>query len=392
MTTEPRPRSHAIAITRRAALLGAPGLVALASRGAPARAADDIRVGVSGPLTGEAAQYGAEWKRGFALALDVINGRDGGINGRKLVLEFEDSQNDPRQAVAIAQKFVADPTIVAELGDFSSTTSMAASPIYQRGKLVQLGFTNSDPRFTLGGDYMWSPGASSAEEQPQLADLTVTRLGFKRPAVLYLNTVFGTNAKNLYLTAAKQRGAEVVATEGYLPDERDFRSTLTRVMQAKPDSLVLEAYYADAALIVRQAREQGIKLPIAGNGSMYAPEFIKLAGPAAEGFYTESEFVPEDPRPEVQEFVKAYRAKYHDDPDLFVALAYDALILTGTVLRQFGATRRAFHDGLAKVRDVPSVIFGKFTFDPVTRRVFGEKVTALVVKDGKFVVWDGKRA
>jgi branched-chain amino acid transport system substrate-binding protein len=269
---------------------------------------------------------------------------------------------------------------------------MAASAIYQRGKLVQLGFTNSNPKFTLGGDYMWSPGASSAEEQPQLADLTVTRLGFKRPAVLHLNTDFGANAKNLYVVAAKQRGAKVVATEGYLPDERDFRSTLTRVMQAKPDSLVLESYYGDAALIVRQAREGGIKLPIAGNGSMYAPEFIQLAGPAAEGFYTESEFVPQDPRPEVQAFVAAYRAKYHDDPDLFVALAYDALILTATVLRQFGTTRQDFHDGLARVRDVPSVIFGKFTFDPATRRVFGEKVTGLVVRGGKFVVLGGKPA
>jgi branched-chain amino acid transport system substrate-binding protein len=375
-----RPR-----LTRRAALLSAAGLL-LPGIGV-ARADDgDIRVGVSGPLTGDAAQYGQEWRQGFAIALAQINGRDGGIHGRKLVLDFQDSQNDPRQAVAIAQKFVADPGIVVELGDFSSTTSMAASPIYQRGKLVQLGFTNSNPKFTLGGDYMWSPGASSAEEQPQLADLTVVRLGFKRPAVLHLNTDFGTNAKNLYVVAAGQRGATVVATEGYLPDERDFRSILTRVMQAKPDSLVLESYYSDAALIVRQAREAGITLPIAGNGSMYAPEFLKLAGPAAEGFYTESEFVPNDPRPEVQSFVAAFRAVYHTDPDLFSALAYDALILTATVMRQFGTDRASFHAGLAKVRDVPSVIFGKFTFDPKTRRVFGEKVTGLVVKNGQFVV------
>ena len=134
-----------------------------------------------------------------------------------------------------------------------------------------------------------------------------------------------------------------------------------------------------------------ITLPIAGNGSMYSPEFIQLAGPAAEGFYTESEFVPWDPRPEVQEFVKAYRARYNDDPDLFVALAYDALILTATVLRQSGPDRQAFQAGLGKAKDVPSVIFGKFTFDPETRRVFGEKVTGLVVKDGKFVVLDGKQ-
>ena len=122
-------------------------------------------MGVSGPLTGPNAQYGAQWKQGFDLALDEING-DGGIKGRPLAYIFEDSQSDPRQSVAVAQKFVADPKIVVELGDFSSPASMAASPIYQRGRLVQFGFTNSHPDFTKGGDYMWSNSVSQADEQP----------------------------------------------------------------------------------------------------------------------------------------------------------------------------------------------------------------------------------
>ena len=120
-------------------------------------------MGVSGPLTGSQAQYGAQWKKGFDLALDGISG-SGGIQCRSLAYDFEDSQNDPRQAVAIAQKFVADPRIIVELGDFSSTTPMAASPIYQCGGLVQLGFTNSQPNFTKGGDYIWSPSLSQADE------------------------------------------------------------------------------------------------------------------------------------------------------------------------------------------------------------------------------------
>ncbi len=392
MTELPRGTVRTPALPRRAALMGGVAAAILARGVSRAADAAPVRVGVSGPLTGPAAQYGAQWKRGFDLALDVINGPEGGINGRKLVYDFEDSQNDPRQAVAIAQKFVADPTILAELGDFSSTTSMAASPVYQRGKLVQMGFTNSHPKFTLGGDYMWSPGLSQTEEQPQLADFAITKLGFKRPAVLHLNTDWGHASKDLFVAAAKQRGAEVVATEGYLPDERDFRSTLTRVMQAKPDSLVLESYYSDGALIVRQAREAGITLPIAAVGSVYSPKFLELGGKAVEGVYTESEFFPDDPRPEVQAFVKAYRARYHEEPDAFAAFAYDALILTAAVLRQFGTDRKSFHDGLAKVHDVPSVIFGRIVFDPKTRRVAGAKVTDIMVRDGKFALWDGKPA
>ena len=121
--------------------------VAGASRAAFADSSEPVMIGVSGPLTGPNAQYGTQWKQGFDLALDEIHA-SGGINGRKLAYTFEDSQSDPRQSVAIAQKFVSDPKIVLELGDFSSPASMAASPIYQRSGLVQFGFTNSHPDFT----------------------------------------------------------------------------------------------------------------------------------------------------------------------------------------------------------------------------------------------------
>jgi ABC-type branched-subunit amino acid transport system substrate-binding protein len=80
---------------------------------------DPILIGVSGPLTGQNAQYGAQWKAGFDLALDEINSHNG-INGRPLNYVFEDSQSDPRQSITIAQKFVSDPRILIELGDFSS--------------------------------------------------------------------------------------------------------------------------------------------------------------------------------------------------------------------------------------------------------------------------------
>src|SRR6186997_948066 len=89
------------------------------SRTALAQSSDPITLGVSGPLTGPNAQYGAQWKQGFDLALEEINA-NGGIKGRPLAYVFEDTQSDPRQSVAVAQKFVADPKIVAELGDFAS--------------------------------------------------------------------------------------------------------------------------------------------------------------------------------------------------------------------------------------------------------------------------------
>ena len=372
-------------LSRRTLLATAITLPAL-----PAWAAGEpITAGVSGPLTGPNAQYGAQWKRGFDLALDGINGA-GGVKGRQIRYVFEDSQSDPRQSVAVAQKLVADPSVIIELGDFASPASMAASPIYQRAKLVQFGFTNSHPDFTKGGDHMWSNSTNQAEEQPRLAEYAA-KLGFKRPAVLHLNTDWGRTAKDAFLKAAPGLGMEVTTAEAYLSAEQDFRPTLVRARDSKADGLVLLSYYADGALISRQARDSGLALPILAGTSNYSPKFIELGGTGVEGDYVMSTFFPGDPRPEVQDFVRRYQAKYDLEPDSFSAGAYDTMVLFAALCDQYGTTREAMQTGLMQTRDVPSVIYGKTTFDPVTRRVPAASYKLLLVKGGKFTVSDGVR-
>lgn len=368
-------------ITRRL-LLSAAAAAPLAARAE----ADPVVVGVSAPLTGQYAQYGADWLRGFDLALAEVNG-SGGIGGRPLKTDVQDTQSDPRQSVAVAQKFVADPRVVMELGDFSSAASMAASPIYQRGKLVQFGFTNSHPDFTKGGDYIWSNAPNQADDMPVLAEYAIGKLGFRKLGVVFINGDWGRTSKDIFAKAAADRGATVVANEGYLPNEQDFRSTLVRVRDAGPDALILIAYYPDGAQVVRQARAMGLAQPVVATGSVYSPKFLELGGPAVEGVFTNANYFPEDPRPVVQRFVAGFRAAYGTDPGSYNARAYDAMVVAATVLRQAGPTRQGVHDGLGALRDVPSVLFGTVTFDPATRRVRNPASVDLVVKDGRFAVW-----
>ncbi|SEC91430.1 amino acid/amide ABC transporter substrate-binding protein, HAAT family [Rhizobiales bacterium GAS188] len=350
---------------------------------------DTVLVGVSGPLTGQYAQYGAQWKRGFDLAIDHANAQ-GGVKGRKLGYVFEDSQSDPRQSVAIAQKFVGNPEIVMELGDFSSAASMAASPIYQRGGLVQFGFTNSHPDFTKGGDYMWSDAPNQADDMPHLADYAINRLGLKKLGILYINGDWGRTSRELMLAAAKQRGATIVASEGYLPNEKDFRSTLVRVRDASPDGIILISYYPDGALIVRQMRDLGMAQPVVAAGSIYSPKFLEIAGDAANiGIFTETNFFPEDPRPEAQAFMQGFKAKYGMDPDSYAARSYDAMIVAWYLAKTYGPDRKAIHDGLGAIKDIPSVIYGRMSFEPGTRRVAAPMSILLTVKDSKFAQWKG---
>jgi branched-chain amino acid transport system substrate-binding protein len=379
-----RRRLFAMVAAIAALSLGAASASAVPANGEP------VFFGVSGPLTGPNAQYGAQWKAGFDLALDEINSQ-GGINGHPLQYVFEDSQSDPRQAVGIAQKFVDDKRILIELGDFSSPASMAASPVYQRAGLVQLGFTNSHPDFTKGGDFIWSPSVSQADAQPLLADLAVKQ-GLKHVAVLYQNTDWGRASKDVFVKSAATRGAQVVAAEGYQPTDKDFRATLVRVRDANPDALVLISYYSDGAQIVRQARASGIKLPVVAASSVYSPKFMELGGDAVNGVTTNTSFFPGDPSPEVQHFVRGFEAKYHHQPDAFNAFAYDATIIAAYALRAGGLDRRGVRDALAKLHDVPSVVFGKATFDPATRRVIGVKSVNLVVENGEWALLGAKPA
>ncbi len=212
-------------ITRRQFSISAAGLAlaVTSTRGAGAQQAsgEPIFLGVSGPLTGPNAQYGAQWRQGFDLALEQINS-SGGIKGRPLQYIFEDTQSDPKQTVAVAQKFVADRRIVAQLGDFASPASMAASPIYQRAGLVQFGFTNSHPAFTNGGDFIWSNSVSQADEQPLNAAYAVQRLGFKRIGVLHLNTDWGRTSKDHFANAVKALGRRSSPSKVTNPTRRIF--------------------------------------------------------------------------------------------------------------------------------------------------------------------------
>ena len=353
-----------------------------------AQTGDPVVIGVSGPLTGPLAQYGVVWKQGFDLALDEINA-SGGIQGRKLVIDFEDTQNLPAQTVAVAQKFIADPKILLATGDFSSTSSMAASPLYQRAGLVQFGFNNSNAKFTDGGDYLWSNSPIDALEGPAHAAY-VRDLGLKKVAVFSLNTDWGKQMGDLTVAALTKNGVAVADREAYLPDNQDFKPLITKAKAAGIDGIVLVSYENDAALIVQQVRGQGVTLPLVINGANATDGFLKLAGAAAEGAYLAGDFTAADPRPEVQAFAKKWKAKYGDAPiDYFAVHAYDSIKLAAAVLNASSLTRASVKDAFSKVKDVPSVIYGKVTFNPTTRHVDKFLGARLIVKNGQFVPFAG---
>lgn len=346
----------------------------------------NIVFGVSGPLTGPNAEYGQIWKKAFDIAVEEVNAK-GGVKGRKIEYQFEDTQSDPKQSVVVAEKFVNDKRIVAEIGDFASPASMAASPIYERAGLVQFGFTNSHPDFTKGGNYMFSTAPNQTADAPFLANFAVKEIGMKKLVLLHLNTDWGKTTADLFEGKAKELGAQIVYRDAYLPDEKDFKTIITKARDANPDGLALMSYYTDAALIAQQARAQGLNAAIIANGATYSPKFMELGGPAVEGAATTSTFFSGNPRPEVQSFVKKYKERYNnEEPNTFAANAYDAIMILAHVIEKVGTDRKAIRDGMAGLKDAPSIVFEKVAFGE-DRRVVINEFTRLKVQGGQFVLW-----
>jgi branched-chain amino acid transport system substrate-binding protein len=378
-------------VTRRKFLVGMAATSALlagcGSLGATGSSSDSIVFGVSVPLTGNNAEYGKIWQKGFGLALDEINGA-GGVHGRKVELVYEDSQSDPKQTVPIARKFVADSRILAELGDFSSPASMAASPVYEKGKMVQLGFTNSHPKFTLGGEFMYSTSSTQQVSAAYLAQVSIEMLKAPKQAVLYLDTDWGHVSEGIYVDSAKKAGAQLALQEPYLSTEKDFRSLLLKVRNANPDVLALISYYNDAALIVQQARAVGVKAKLLVSGSAYSPRFLSLAGDAANGSFLTTDFFPTDPSPAVQKFTTAYQKRYNEIPDSFAAGAYDAVKVLAWAVEKGGPDRVAIQQALRTGTDIPSVVHGPFKFGP-DRRVNSLTQRVIQVQNNQFQIYKG---
>ncbi len=337
-------------------------VLTLSGGGVPAAsAADPIHIGLSAPLTGNFAEYGQLFQKAIDLAVEWINA-GGGVQGRPLVIVVGDSRADPKEAAALAQKFTSDPKIVAEIGDFSSTACLAAQPIYDRAGMVQLSPTASHPGFAPGSPWSFGIVGTQAGEGPFMARYAVQKLGKKKIAVLYINNDWGIVSKELFVKAAKEMGADVIAVESYFETDKDFTGVLTKLRGQKPDLLYIPSFYNEAALINKQREKLGWSdVTMMGPGSLYSPKLLEIGGDSVNGLYTSAAFFPEDPQPEVQKFVKGFEAKYKATPNMFAAVAYDAVNLLAFVMAKAGTDRKAIRDELVKVRDYPGVT-GKITF------------------------------
>ena len=362
-------------------------MAALCALAASGMAEEPIKIGLSVPITGQYIESGKSIQAGVELALNELN-EAGGIQGRPLEIVVGDSEGAPDIAKRIARKFVSDPKIVAEIGDFTSSCSMAAQPVYDKAGMVQMSPTSSHPGFTHGSPYSFSIIGAQAGGSPFMARAAVERLGKKRLAVAYLDTDWGISVKTLFVEEAARLGAEIVLEESYLEGTTDFSATIKRLRAAQPDALFLASMPPDAVAISKQRQQEGWEdVTVIGVLPINTPEFIELGGAAVENLIMPTTFFLKDPRPEVQNFIAAYQAAHQNAPNWFAAIGYDAMRLLADAIKQGGVERKAIQQALAAVKDYSGVT-GKFTFSEQGDAI--REYTLLQVKNGEFALFEGK--
>lgn len=346
--------------------------------------AKDIAIGYQAPLTGEYAQYGQAFRNSATLAVDEFNASKQLPNDR-IVLKFEDSKSDAKEAVNIARKFADDSSIVGVIGDFSSSASIAAGRVYANAHVPQLSQTASHPDFVKLSPWQFRNITTMAYEAPRTAEWAHEN-GVKRIAIIAIQNDWGQSSATEFTKAFKALGGEVVATEFYNPGTRDFRSIITKTARNRPDALYLVQFYEDGASLLQQLRQLSVRKPLYATSSLVEEQLITLAGPAAEGVKLPSSFSVAAASSTAKAYIAEYRARFHTDPNLFSAQAYDAThIVLDAIVKGggAGATRQSVRDALAKTKDFPGVT-GITTFDAQTREP-SKQQERLEIKNSTFV-------
>lgn len=351
----------------------------------PSMASDQVvKIGLSAPLTGDWAEYGNDFKRSVQMVFQRVN-RMGGIHGKRVELVISDSRGDPKEAVLIAEKFVADPDIIAEIGDFSSSSCMAAASIYDKAKMTQLSPTSSHMDFTKKGENMFRVVATQGDEGPYNARWAVKDLGKKRLATIYINNDWGVDANKYFTQEARKLGAEVLAEEAFVPGEKDFAAILSKLKRLNLDLIYLPTFYADAAAILNQAKRMHFKPVVMANSSLFSNKTIELGGAAVEGIVIPANYFATDPRPAAQEFTREYRAIYGKVPNQFAALAYDAANLMTASLHRVGVEDRSkVREGLLALRGFQGAT-GSISY--AEGRDPAKELVRITIKDGKWVLY-----
>ena len=370
------------------AALAMMGLLAFAAAGCGGeKKADTIKVGANLEMTGGSASYGISSKNAIELAFKEINEK-GGINGKQLELVVADNKSEAAEATNAMQKLVSQDNVVAVIGPNLSSSVIAASAINNSAKVLDIAPMATNPYVTLDQasgktkDFNYRTCFIDPFQGTVMAKFATAELGVGNAAILIDNSSdYAKGLAQFFKENFVKEGGAVTAEESYLQKDTDFKATLTKIKATNPDFLYVPGYYQEVGLIVKQARELGMNMPIAGGDGWDSAKMPEIAGAAAlNNTYFSSLYSPEDSSDINKNFVAAYEKAYGQKPDVFAALSYDSALLVAEAIKNAGSTEPAkISEAMAKINGF-SGVSGSVTFDDKHNPV--KSAVILEYKDG----------
>jgi branched-chain amino acid transport system substrate-binding protein len=345
---------------------------------------DTIRVGVYGDTTGATSSFGQSTKNGIQLAFDEINAA-GGINGKKLEMVFEDDQGTPEKAKTVISKLINQDKVVAVLGEVASSNSLAAAPVAQEAKIPMITPSSTNPKVTEVGDYISRVCFIDPFQGSVMAKFAANSLGAKTAAILGDNSSdYSKGLTQFFEQEFTKLGGKVITKQTYAQKDQDFKAQLTQMRDQKPDVIYVPGYYGEVGIIAKQARELGMTQPLLGGDGWDSPELWKLGGNSLKPAYISNHYSADNPAPEIQNFVKAYQAKFSVAPDSLAALAYDSAKVLADAIRRAGGTESAkLKDAINATKNFAGVT-GTITLDSSRNAVKSAVVLELNPAASKF--------
>lgn len=347
-------------------------------------AAETIKIGALGPLTGPVAVYGISATNGTKLAVDEINA-NGGILGKQIELNLLDEKGDPIEAVNAYNK-LADWGMVALIGDVTSKPSVAVAEVAAQDGIPMISPSATQLNVTEAGSNIFRVCFVDPYQGEILAKFAKDRFDAKKIAIMVNNSSdYSDGIAKAFIEEAGKQGMEVVANEGYSDTDKDFRAQLTKIASQTPDVLFIPDYYEQDGLIAIQAREVGITAKIIGpdgwDGVVKTVDASSYA--SIEDVYFANHYSDKDTSERVQNFITNYKAKYNDSPSAFSALSYDAVYLLKESIEKVASTDKAELTKAIKEANFEGIT-GNLKFDDKNNPVKGVKILRIVNGDYTF--------
>lgn len=302
-----------------------------------------IKIGANLELSGGVASYGQSAKEGIELAIEEINKK--GINGKKLELVTVDNKSDAAEATNGALKLATQDKVVAMIGAATSTNTLAQVQIAQDNKIplitptaTNATITNKDGKVN---DFVFRTCFIDPFQGTVAANFASNDLKVKSAAVLIDSS--SDYSKGLAASFKKNfeaNGGKIVKEEAYVAKDTDFRATLTNIKSAKPEYIFVPGFYEEVGLIIKQARELGLNVPIMGGDGWDSPKLVEIAGAnTLNNTFITNHYSSGDSDKKVQDFVAAFKAKYDGkSPDAFTALGYDTVYFLADAIKRAGSS------------------------------------------------------